>query len=93
MYTQMYMNYITTTQLRTQSSRLIETLLAGKSVDIIHRSKVVGEIKPKRAVEKVFNAEKVLKLTKKLDLPKLTYTEREKRYRRHLENRYGKGIS
>ena len=41
------MNLITTTELRTRTSELIKALLAGESVDLIHRSQILGEIKPK----------------------------------------------
>ncbi len=87
------MDYITTTQLRTESPRLIEALLAGESIELVHRSKIIGEVKPKRVEEKVFNAKKMLELARKMNLPKLSYEEREKRYRRHLEKKYGKNIS
>lgn len=44
------MQYITTTELRTKTPELIETLSRGQSVILIHRSKVIGEFKPaKRA--------------------------------------------
>ena len=89
----MYMNYLTTTQLRTKSSDLVDMLLAGESVELIHRSKVIGEVNPKKAEGKVFNAKKMLELAKKMNLPKLSYKERERRYRQHLERKYGKGIS
>lgn len=40
------MQYITTTELRTESPKLIETLKIGQSVALIHRSKVVGKVHP-----------------------------------------------
>lgn len=88
------MNYITSTQLRTKTSEFIEMLLAGKSVDLIHRSKNLGKItltqdKP----AKPFNAKRFLKLAKELNLPKTTYSERDKLYRKHLMEKYGKNIS
>lgn len=87
------MNYLTTTQLRTKSSALIDMLLAGESVELIHRSKIIGEIMPKKPEGKIFNAKRMLKLAEKMNLPKLSYEERERRYRRHLEKKYGKSIS
>lgn len=86
------MQYITTTELRTKSKELIEVLLRGNSVDLIHRSKVVGEIKPKIYDPKPFDADKFLKLVEKLNLPKTTYAERERRYRAHLMKKYGKNL-
>jgi hypothetical protein len=88
------MNYITTTQLRTQTSAFVEALLAGKSIDLIHRSKNLGvlTLTEKKPV-KLFNAERFLKLATELNLPKTTYAEREKRYRKHLMEKYGKNLS
>ena len=45
------MNYISTTGLRTQSSELVDALLAGRTVDLFHRSKLMGEwyqLKPRQ---------------------------------------------
>ncbi|MBI4066805.1 hypothetical protein HY407_00325 [Candidatus Gottesmanbacteria bacterium] len=89
------MNYITTTQLRTKSSELVETLKKGGSVSLIHRSKVVAEIRPKNEPKPLtkFDIKKLQKLAEKLNLPKTSYKEREKRYRNHLTEKYGKGLS
>ena len=89
------MNYITTTQLRTHSSQLIDLLKKGADVSLIHRSKVVGTIKPSKKI-KIFTKESILKLKKlarELNLPELSYEEREKRYRKHLMEKYGKNLS
>ncbi len=87
------MQTITTTELRTKSKKLVEALREGKSVDLIHRSKVVGEIKPKIYDPKPFNPDAVAEIAKKLNLPKLSYKERDRRYRAHLMKKYGKGLS
>lgn len=87
------MQVITTTELRTKSKELVKILQEGRSVDLIHRSKVVGEIKPKIYDPKPFNPERFAKIVKKLNLPKLSYKERERRYRAHLMKKYGKGLS
>lgn len=87
------MQYITTTELRTKSKKLVEILREGRSVDLVHRSKVVGEIRPKIYDPKPFDPDKVAEIAKKLNLPKLSYKEREKRYRAHLMKKYGKGFS
>jgi len=87
------MNYITTTQLRTETSDLVEALLYGQSIDLIHRSKIIGEIKPKKDQPKLFNAKRFLRLAKELNLPQTTPKQREKLYRKHLAKKYGKGIS
>lgn len=89
------MNYLTTTELRTKSSQLIEVLKKGGSVSLIHRSKLVGEIIPKKEVKTLTKEDiKVLKkLAKELNLPKTSYKERERRYRKHLMEKYGQGLS
>lgn len=87
------MQVITTTELRTKSKQLVKALQEGRSVDLIHRSKVVGEIKPKIQDPKPFDPDRFMKIAKKLNLPKLSYKERERRYRAHIMKKYGKGIS
>lgn len=87
------MQVITTTELRTKSKELVKTLENGGSVELIHRSKVVGEIKPKIPDPKPFDPDRVAEIAKKLNLPKLSYKERERRYRAHLMKKYGKGLS
>jgi len=87
------MQIITTTQLRTKSKELVKVLREGRSVDLIHRSRIVGEIRPKIYDPKPFDPDKVAEIAKRLNLPKLSYREREKRYRAHLMKRYGKGLS
>lgn len=87
------MDYITTTKLRTKSSELIDTLKKGGKVTLIHRSKVVGIIKPAVPEGKPFDAEKLKKLSERLNLPKMSYEERAKRYSVHIEKKYGKGLS
>ena len=88
-----YMQYITFTQLRVKSKDLMKALEEGRSVDLVHRSKVVGEIKPKIYDPKPFDPDKVAEIAKKLNLSKLSYGEREKRYRAHLMKKYGKSLS
>lgn len=89
------MNYITATQLRTKSSELMETLKRGGSISLIYRSKVVAEIRPKKEAKPLtkFDIKKLQKLAEKLNLPKNSYEEREKKYRKHLTEKYGKGLS
>lgn len=87
------MQAISTTQLRTKSKDLIATLLSGRSVDLLHRSRIVGKIQPKKLRKlKVFNAERVIKIVKEMNLKPLTQKEMEKRYREHIEKKYGKNL-
>ena len=84
------MNYITTTDLRTKSGELIEALLLGKEVELLHRSKKLGKIKLiKGKPLKIFDANKVAKIVKKMNLPKLSVSEREKRYREAMMKKHG----
>ncbi len=89
------MQVITTTQLRTKSKDLLKALKEGRSVDLIHRSKVVGEIKPAYDTKPLTKEgiKKIQEAAEKLNLPKLSYGEREKIYRKHLMEKYGKDIS
>ena len=87
------MQVITTTELRTKSKELVKLLQEGHSVDLIHRSKIVGEIKPKIQDPKPFDPDKVAEIAKRLNLPKLTPRQIEARYRAHLMKKYGKGLS
>ena len=89
----MYMNFITTTDLRTKSKDLIKALREGRSIDLIHRSRVVGEIKPKIYDPKPFDPDKFLKIVKKLNPPKLSHKQIEARYRKAMMEKHGKGIS
>ena len=89
------MNYISTTNLRIQSRKLIQALKRGESVSLIYRSKVVAEIRPKKESKPLTRADikKLRQLAEALNLPKTTYKERERRYRKHLTEKYGKGLS
>lgn len=87
------MQTITTTQLRTKSKELVKTLKEGGTLRLIHRSKIIGEILPTHepnpfdpeAFEKFLDSIKPKKL-----IPK---KQRERIYRKHLEEKYGKSVS
>ncbi|MDO8576759.1 MAG: hypothetical protein Q7R82_00270 [Candidatus Daviesbacteria bacterium] len=83
------MQYITTTELRTKSKKLVEILREGRSVDLVHRSKVVGEIKPKIYDPKPFDPDKFAKIVKKLNFPKLTPRQIKTRYRAAMMKKHG----
>lgn len=89
------MQYITTTQLRTISNELIKVLQEGHSVDLIHRSKVIGKIKPISSyfatITDIDQFRKALRGARpKKIIPK---SQRETTYRKLLEMKYGKVIS
>lgn len=90
------MNYITSTDLRTKTPDLLNTLLLGEEIELIHKSKVVATIVPKKYEGKAFSKrdmETMIAATKKLKIPNLSESEREKNYRTHLVKKYGKGLS
>ncbi len=87
------MQVITTTELRTKSKELVKVLQEGHSVDLIHRSRVVGEIKPKIYDPKPFDPEKFARIVKKLNFPKLTPRQIETRYKAAMMKKHGQGLS
>ena len=86
------MNYITTTELRTKSKTLVETLKGGGRLKLIHRSRGIGKIEPAYEPEplSVKDINELKNLAKKLNLPRLLYKERERRYRKYLIEKYGR---
>jgi hypothetical protein len=64
----MYMNYITTTQLRTHTKEFIKYLLCGDTIQIIHRSKIIGTAKLTRT--EPFEEKVYAQLAKEFNLPK-----------------------
>jgi len=89
------MNYITTTELRTKTKQLIDTLRTGKSISVLHRSKIIGEIRPATSDQptaplKVFNSKRFLKNVQLLNLKPIALEDRGTIYRQHLEEKYGK---
>lgn len=87
------MQYITTTDLRTKTPELINTLKQNGEVSLIHRSKVVGVIKPIEDEPKPFDPVAFDRIIKDLHLPKTTPKQRDAIYRKHLLKKYGKGLS
>ncbi len=85
------MNYVTATDLRTKASQIIKDLKQGASMSLIHRSKVIGIIKPVYE-PKPFNAKAFKQVVKDLNLPKTTYAQREKIYRKHLMEKYKRSL-
>lgn len=88
------MQYITTTELRTKSSKLVDYLTKGNIISLVHRSKVIGTIEPAKFIEAPPATLEGLRAFLKAVKPKrLTpRLKREEMYRKHLLERYGKGI-
>lgn len=85
------MDTITTTNLRTQSSKLVDTLKKGGEVSLMHRSKVIGIIKPQKETKALTknDIKQIKNVAESLNLPKISYKEREKLYRKQLINKHG----
>jgi len=84
------MNYITTTQLRTKTTDLIDALMAGRSVQLIHRSQILATINPpENKLAQPFDADEYLNLTKNFKISKLSDTQRKKNYNEYLMKKYG----
>lgn len=85
------MNYITTTQLRTDSTRLVSSLRMGERISLIHRSQIIGIISPMEETGKNIQSLKGLDNFLKAIAPptKMTPQKREKTYRKHLTAKYG----
>lgn len=88
-------NFITTTELRTKSKKLVETLKNGGSLSLVHRSKVIGKIKP--YIHEAPPIKDINAFMKTLDglIPGkiIPRKDREKVYRKRLMEKYGKGLS
>ena len=88
------MKYISTTDLRTRSAELVEDLKAGYAVTLIHRSEVVGVIEPTKEESKKSSLQATRTFLEKAGTgEKLSPQVREKRYRDHLEENYGRHLS
>lgn len=87
------MNLITTTELRTKIPEVITMLLAGRSVDIVHRSQIVGAITPKISQTKTISSRILQKKIDALDFPPITDNEIDRRYRAAMKKKHGQGLS
>ncbi len=84
------MNYITTTDLRTKSSELVDTLKAGVEVTLVHRSKIIGTIRGIPHQSNTIKEKAFAKFLKEIRPAKpLTTKEKKDAYSRHLKERYG----
>lgn len=88
------MQVITTTELRTKSSQLVDTLKKGQAVSLIHRSNIIGVIEPSKIVyAPPVTVEKLRAFLKAVKPKKLIpRSQREQTYRKQLVKKYGKGI-
>jgi len=88
------MNYITTTDLRTKTSKLKDSLKRGESTYLLHRSRVIGVVEPYEQKEVIATAEKLKKFVSLFPKgPKVSYKKRKEIYLKHLKEKYGKSLS
>jgi len=88
------MEYITFTQLRTNTNNLAKALKKGDEVKLIRRSAVVGRIVSDKGIKiKTINAKRLQAKIDKLNLPRLTFKEIDRRYRIAMMKKHGQGIS
>ena len=91
----MYMDYITTTELRTQIPKLIANLFKGNRVNLVHRSKIVGEIIPKKKeIKKSIDPKKFAAALKQLEpKKKVSLKKLMKNYEHYMMYRHGPNFS
>ncbi len=88
------MQYITFTQLRTESNSLAKTLEKGEEVRLIRRSVIVGRVIPENDTKiKTINAKKLEAKINKLNFPSLTLKEIDRKYRIAMTKKHGQGLS
>lgn len=88
------MDYITTTDLRFKASKLKDSLREGKSTYLVHRSGVIGVISPYKETEVKFDPIKFKDLVNELSTGvHIPIEKRKELYRKHLKEKYGKGLS
>ena len=84
------MEFITTTQLRTQSTRLVKQLRLGAKVSLVHRSQVIGSISPCSQTAKKINVSLFKEFLDTVKPEKLvSQSTREKIYTKRLLQKYG----
>lgn len=83
--------FITTTQLREQSSKVVSRLNAGESLILIYRSKIIGSINPvtskSTTIDDLGEFKKALLALKPKKI--IPYSKRKKIYKERLKKRYG----
>lgn len=88
------MEYLTFTQLRSKASNLAKALAKGNEVKLIRRSVVIGKVIPNKDTKiKTINAKKLDAKIDKLNFPKLTLKEIDRRYRMAMMKKHGQGLS
>ncbi|RJR14711.1 hypothetical protein C4579_04325 [Candidatus Microgenomates bacterium] len=89
------MNQITITEISQKPQALINALKKGVSVSLVHKSRVVGIIKPSDTNQTPAVTMDKLRAFQKAVKPKklIPRSQREATYRKRLMEKYGKGLS
>lgn len=98
------MQVITTTQLRTNATQLVQALGQGKTVKLIHRSKIIGDVAPLASDELVQRRKVSIPFSKAVEIAQKEFfkqgkllpqgdKELMKAYYNQLLEKYGKNIS
>ena len=87
------MNYLSTTDLRTKSAKLRDSLKKGKRTFLLHRSKVIGVVEPYERKEFVSTEKNLKKFIESFHTGKnYSYKKRNEMFQKHLEGKYGENI-
>lgn len=90
------MEYISTTDLRTKSSQLIKALQKGKTIRLVYRSQVVGNISPQAPLKTEKSEISLLDIHDylvRIIPPKERDIDWKAIYRKELQKKYGKHLS
>lgn len=87
--------YISTTELREESSKVVKRLMEGMDMTLVHRSKIIGIIKPvsqtAKSVDDLSEFKKILSDIKPAKV--IPARKRQIIYRKYLRTRHGKSLS
>ncbi len=88
------MQYIKFTDLRTRSKSLAKALENGEEINLVRRSILVGKVVPYSASKtKTISSKRLESKIEKPNLPRLTVEEIDRRYRKAMLKKHGKGLS
>lgn len=83
---------MTTTNLRTMTSQLVNTLKKNNRISLIHRSRIVAIIQPVQTSAKPLDVRLFRHCLEEVNLVPSSHEQRKKIYLAHLNKKYGKNI-
>jgi hypothetical protein len=91
------MEFITSTQIRSQFPKALAMLRLGKTIHILHRSKIVGLLNPPNNTSKKIFTQKDSEIVRataiKFNRPPLTCEEIDRKYRAAMMKKHGQHLS